>query len=75
MALVADHPPEVLVRDRDFTRVSVQVVVQPSVVDEGQHHTMMVPEGAAELLTTADDAASWQHAVVDSSLQQLLTAL
>jgi hypothetical protein len=36
---------------------------------------MMVPKGTAELLTTADDAESWQHAVIGGSLQQLLTAL
>ena len=74
-ALIADHLPEVLVRDRDFVRVSVQVVVQPNIIDEGQCHTVMVPEGAAELLTTADDAAPQQHVVIDDSLQQLLMAL
>ena len=74
-ALVADHPPEVLVGDGDFARVSARVVVRPNVVDERRRHAVMVPKGTAELPTTADDAASRQDAAVDGSLQQLLAAL
>ena len=74
-ALVADDPPEVLVGDGDLARISARVVVRPNVVDERRRHAVMVPEGTAELPTTADDAASRQHAVVDNSLQQLFAAL
>ena len=74
-ALVADDPPEVLVRNGDLARVAAQVVVWPNVIDEHQHHTVMVPKGTAELPTTADDAASWQDVAVNDSLQQLLMVL